>query len=202
MRILLYSFRRCPYAIRARLALCYAQSKTRIVEVSLKNKPADLLALSPKGTVPVMVLGNGRVLDESLDIMRWALSHGQPQRHQLVLHETAAMNLLIHQNDQDFKYWLDRYKYYDRYPEFEMAYYRGQVARFLNILESQLEHHRFLFADLPSFADLAIFPFVRQCAAVDLPWFEAQHWGRLKRWHSYWLTNPQFCDIMQKRSLA
>ena len=132
---ILYSFRRCPYAIRARLALAYAGIAVEIREVALKNKPEQMLAISPKGTVPVLQLPDGRVLEESLDIMHWALAHHDPE-HWLAFDTKAET--LIKWNDGDFKYSLDRYKYAARYPEFSQAYYGQQTEHFLTIVAPEI----------------------------------------------------------------
>lgn len=132
---ILYSFRRCPYAIRARMAIIYASIPVEIREVELKNKPEDMLAISPKGTVPVLEITNGAVIEESLDIMRWALAQHDLE-HWLRFSNEAGR--LIKWNDGDFKYYLDRYKYADRFPDFSQENYRKQAEVFLTELEARL----------------------------------------------------------------
>ena len=170
--VTLYSFRRCPYAMRARLALRYAGVPMRIVEVSLKAKPAEMLALSAKGTVPVLALED-RVIDESLEIMHWALAQHDPEDWRLTADPTAQaqMAALIAENDQVFKVHLNRYKYAERYPEAPMEHYRAQGEAFLARLDSLLQQRRYLLAAHPSLADMALLPFVRQFAHVDREWF-------------------------------
>ncbi len=191
----LYSFRRCPYAIRARLAIAYAGICVELREVALKNKPPQLLALSPKATVPVLQLENSAVIDESLDIMRWALAHNDPE-HWLAIDE--AGNQLIEWNDGAFKYFLDRYKYADRYPEFAASAYRQQAEPFLAGLESRLGCFRHLCGNDFSLADAAIFPFVRQFAGVDEEWFQNSRYQRLKQWLETLLNAGLFKRVMVK----
>lgn len=192
---ILYSFRRCPYAIRARLAIAYAGIPVEIREVHLKHKPDQMLALSPKGTVPVLHLPDGTVIDESLDIMRWALAQDDPD-HWLDAGEDSER--LIQWNDGEFKYYLDRYKYADRYPEFPAGYYRSKGELFLAELESKLGENRHLNGDNFSLLDAAIFPFIRQFAAVDSAWFQMSSFANLNRWLNDLVTADLFADVMHK----
>ncbi|MDP9530787.1 glutathione S-transferase [Pseudomonas protegens] len=198
----LYSFRRCPYAMRARLALSYAAVPVRIVEVSLKAKPAEMLALSPKGTVPVLAV-DGRVIDESLEIMHWALAQHDPEDWRLSADPAAQAQIaaLIAENDQVFKVHLNRYKYAERYPEAPMEHYRGQGEVFLARLDGLLQEQRYLLAEHPSLADMALLPFVRQFAHVDREWFAQTPYGALQGWLREWLESPLFGGVMAK-SLA
>ncbi|MDD5275669.1 MAG: glutathione S-transferase [Methylovulum sp.] len=191
----LYSFRRCPYAIRVRLAIAYAAIDVEIREVALKNKPTQLLALSPKATVPVLQLEGGVVIDESLDIMRWALAYNDPERW---LALDGAGEQLIAWNDGAFKYFLDRYKYADRYPEFSAHHYRRQAEAFLIALENHLRCFRYLCGNDFSLADAAIFPFVRQFAGVDNDWFHSSNYQRLKQWLETLLNTELFRTVMVK----
>lgn len=195
---LLYSFRRCPYAIRARLALHYAGVAVDKCEVSLRDKPAQLLRISPKGTVPVLQLPDGSVLEESLDIARWALQQADP--HKLLRRGAAQTQgaALIEANDGEFKHWLDRYKYADRHPEAPPEHYRAQGEHTLATLESRLASHRYLCDDRPSLADIAIAPFVRQFAHVDRDWFAATPYLNLQAWLEHWLTSEAFETVMRK----
>ncbi|WPN32891.1 glutathione S-transferase [Pseudomonas sp. P5_109] len=195
----LYSFRRCPYAIRARMALRYSGVAVDIVEVSLKAKPAEMLALSGKGTVPVLS-ADGRVIDESLDIMRWALAQNDPQDWLLKDDPDAAAQIapLIEQNDQVFKLHLNRYKYAERYPEQPMEVYRGEGEVILQRLEVLLEGRDYLLADHPSLADVALMPFVRQFAHVDRDWFAQTPYLRLQAWLQRLLESELFTSIMKK----
>ncbi|WP_339433183.1 MULTISPECIES: glutathione S-transferase [unclassified Pseudomonas] len=191
----LYSFRRCPYAMRARMALRYSGVPVEIVEVSLKAKPAEMLVLSPKGTVPVLD-ANGRVIDESLEIMRWALAHNDPQDWRLEGDSRIAE--LIEANDQVFKVHLNRYKYAERYPEQPMEAYRAEGMLFLHTLDELLKDRDYLLADHPSLADVALFPFVRQFAHVDREWFAQTPYVRLQVWLQRFLESDLFTSIMRK----
>ena len=195
----LYSFRRCPYAMRARMALRYSGVAVDIVEVSLKAKPAEMLALSDKGTVPVLN-ADGRVIDESLDIMRWALAQNDPQDWLLKNDPVAAEQIapLIEQNDQVFKVHLNRYKYAERYPEQPMEVYRSEGEVFLRRLDQLLEGRDYLLADHPSLADVALMPFVRQFAHVDRDWFGQTPYLRLQAWLQRLLESDLFTSIMKK----
>lgn len=181
----LYSFRRCPYAMRARMALRYSGVPLSIVEVSLKAKPAEMLAASPKATVPVLVCADGSVIEQSLDIMHWALARHDPDNW---LQPGCAA--LIEENDTRFKVLLDRYKYAIRYPEHPMEYYRAQGAEFLQRLEDVLARSAYLAGPALSLADVALAPFVRQFAHVDRDWFEQAPYPRLNAWlERFWHRN-------------
>ncbi|CAI8876571.1 glutathione S-transferase [Pseudomonas putida] len=197
--ITLYSFRRCPYAMRARMALRYCEVAVDIVEVSLKAKPAEMLALSSKGTVPVLNV-DGQVIDESLDIMRWALAHHDPQDWWLKEDSQGqlAIAALIEENDQRFKVHLNRYKYAERYPEQPMAFYRAEGEVFLRKLDELLEGRDYLLTDHPSLADVALMPFVRQFAHVDREWFAQTPYRRLQAWLQRFLESDLFTSIMKK----
>jgi len=192
---LLYSFRRCPYAMRARLALRYSGLPVRIVEVSLKAKPAEMLALSPKGTVPVLSV-EGRVIEESLEIMQWALAQHDPDDW-LLLGDPAVL-ALIAENDQVFKHHLNRYKYAERYPEQTMEHYRAEGEVFLQKLEGLLAEREYLLAEHLSLADAALAPFVRQFAHVDREWFAGTPYQRLQIWLQRFLESPLFTAVMAK----
>ncbi|MBA6046779.1 MULTISPECIES: glutathione S-transferase [Pseudomonas] len=192
---LLYSFRRCPYAMRARLALRYSGVPVRIVEVSLKAKPAEMLALSPKGTVPMLSV-EGRVIEESLEIMQWALAQHDPD--DWLLQGDPAVLTLIAENDQVFKHHLNRYKYAERYPEQPMEHYRAEGEVFLQKLEGLLAEREYLLAEHPSLADAALAPFVRQFAHVDREWFAATPYQRLQVWLQRFLESPLFIAVMTK----
>jgi glutathione S-transferase len=195
----LYSFRRCPYAMRARMALRYSGVAVDIIEVSLKAKPAEMLALSPKGTVPVLSV-DGLVIDESLAIMRWALVQNDPQDW-LLKEDPAGQTLtaaLIEENDQAFKLHLNRYKYAERYPEQPMAVYRAQGEVFLSELDELLDGRDYLLAEHPTLADVALMPFIRQFAHVDREWFAQTPYVRLQAWLQRFLESALFTGVMQK----
>ncbi|WP_029512417.1 MULTISPECIES: glutathione S-transferase [unclassified Methylophilus] len=193
---ILYSYRRCPYAMRARMALWAADIQLEVREISLREKPAHLLQISPKGTVPVLQLTEGTVLEQSLDIMLWALAQRDPQGWLNTDRDTIVRLIAI--NDGDFKKALDRYKYPERYPEQPQVFYRQQGEQFLQLLEAALQQHRFVLGDSASMADVAIFPFIRQFAAVDAGWFAGSAYPQLRAWLNGWLESALFAQIMQK----
>jgi len=199
MRPILYSFRRCPYAMRARMALLISGTVCELREIVLRAKPPEMLAVSPKGTVPVLLLADGTVLEESLDIMLWALERNDPERW-LTPAEGSREDMLrlIAQCDGEFKYHLDRYKYPGRFDNVDAAEHRAAGAGFLLQLESRLNRSSCLFGSDPALADIAIFPFVRQFAQTDQAWFDAQAWPHLHRWLSARLDSELFARIMHK----
>jgi len=200
----LYSFRRCPYAMRARLALSVSGQAHELREVVLRNKPADLLAASPKGTVPVLVLPGDEVIAESLDIMRWALQQRDPQGW--LSADRATMDELIAANDVPFKHNLDRYKYPNRHADesggdtagFALKH-RTEAAHWLAQLDSRLDGG-WLLGTQASLADMAILPFVRQFAHTDADWFAAQPWPRLQGWLAAFEGSSLYASVMDKQS--
>lgn len=154
------------------------------------------MAVNPKGTVPVLQLPQGRVIAESRDILTWALAQRDPEGIGKVA--PAQAEVLIDQNDQEFKYWLDRYKYFERYPEQSQQAYLEQGERFLRCLETLLQQHRYLLGDTISKADLAVVPFVRQFAHVDREVFYALPYPHVQRWLRHWLAHPVFVRMMKK----
>lgn len=195
----LYSFRRCPYAIRARMALAAAGIAVTLHEVALRDKPAALLLASPKGTVPVLVLPDGRVIDESLDIMRWALGHGDPLGWLREADDPRAASWL-HRNDALFKPLLDRYKYAPRFPELSQPGHRAlAVAALVDPLDVCLREDAFVLGDRPSWVDVAVFPFVRQFTMVEPAWFDLAPWPGLHRWLGYWLQHGLYAAVMDKQ---
>jgi len=195
---ILYSFRRCPYAIRAGMALRYGNIDVEHREITLKNKPASLLAYSPKGTVPVLVLPEGKVIDESLDIMYWVLAQSDPEHWNS--HATEVTSL-INTNDNYFKTILDQYKYPKDKDIEQVDSYWQQAYTFLTELEVCLKQHRFLCDERPNLADFAIFPFVRQFAKVDWERFCQAALPKLQAWLNYFLQADIFQSIMQKHAL-
>jgi glutathione S-transferase len=197
----LYSFRRCPYAMRARLAcaLFLPTQSLELREVVLKNKPQELLTISPKATVPVLQLNNGKVIDESRDIMLWALDQPSNEftNQYLPMHLQLEIDELIDENDGSFKWALDRYKYADRHEESE-EYYRKLGEVFLAKLEGLLEKNHYLFTTEICLADISIFPFVRQFAHVNKEWFEQSNYPRLITWLNALLESELFNSIMEK----
>ncbi len=194
---ILYSFRRCPYAIRARMAMQYAGTTAELREIVFRNKPAGMLEASPKGTVPTMILNDGSVLDESEDVMRWALAQHDPAQW-LKPEEEQAIRELVDENDGSFKTSLDRYKYADRYPEFSRETYRARCEVFLARLEQRLQTSAYLLGESISIADIAIFPFIRQFAFVDKAWFDQAPYPHLQRWLEAFLASDLFTAVMLK----
>ena len=189
----LYSFRRCPYAMRARMALWVAGVTVELREVKLAAKPSALLAASPKGTVPVLVLPDGTVIDQSLDIMRWALERDDPEGW--LAGEDAALNAA---NDGPFKHHLDRAKYPGRYQEDGVTDHRAAALALLAPLELRLEQTPYLCGARRGFTDIALFPFIRQFAAIDPAWFAAQGLPSVQAWLEGLLTSKLFASVMPK----
>ncbi len=189
---ILYSFRRCPYAIRARLALAIGATRYELREVHLARKPPAMLAASPKGTVPVLVLEDGIVIDESLAIMRWALERSDPEGW--LEREDAD---LIARNDDSFKHDLDRYKYSDRYGS-DPAFHRERGMQFLRELDARLTDAAQLCGSERGMTDAALMPFVRQFAAVDPAWFSSQPLRRLPMWLEGHLQSSLFRTVMAR----
>ncbi|WP_342128667.1 glutathione S-transferase [Hydrogenophaga sp. OTU3427] len=198
MRPLLYTYRRCPYAMRARMALLAAGVAFDAREIVLRDKPAEMLALSPKGTVPVLVLPTGEVLEQSWDIMAWAWSAHDALGWWAGAQTPQNLQLLA-TNDADFKHHLDRYKYPERFGGTDREGHRAQaVATLLIPLDARLREADFLGGDAPCATDLAVFPFVRQFAMVDPTWWERVDLPALKPWLAAWLSHPLFAACMAK----
>ncbi|WP_380878343.1 glutathione S-transferase [Sphingomonas sp. DBB INV C78] len=187
---ILYSFRRCPYAMRARMALLISGTACFIREVKLSHKPKELIAASPKATVPVLVRPDGGVIEESLAIMRWSLAHNDPEGW--LEREDRA---LIEANDGPFKHHLDRYKYPERHAS-DPVEHRAAGLALLEVLEARLAARRNLCGDARGITDIAIFPFVRQFAETDRTWFDAQPLPGLQAWLRDHLQSILFGEIM------
>jgi glutathione S-transferase len=197
MTPVLYSFRRCPYAMRARLALQAAGQTVKLREVELKAKPPEMLIASPKATVPVLVLQDC-VLEQSLDIMLWALRLNDPQQWLPQPTDMDATLKTIAENDGAFKHHLDRYKYPHRYQLSSGTEARNAGAVFLQGLNSSLQQHRYLAGERWGLLDAAIAPFVRQFAHTDANWFGTQDWSALQRWLQEFETSDAFNRVMEK----
>ena len=193
----LYSFRRCPYAMRARLGLLFAGLQVELREITLKNKPPQMLAISPKGTVPVLQLLDGTVIEESREIMTWALTQ-QDAQGLLAAQTLPQANALIDKNDNEFKYWLDRYKYADRHLDMSQAEYRQRGEVFLQMLEALLIKNSYLLGESITIADIGIMPCVRQFAHVNRKVFYDLPYPSLQRWLQDWLSHPLFLQAMTK----
>lgn len=194
----LYSFRRCPYAIRARLALAHAGLACELREVNLRAKPQALLDASPKGTVPVLVLADGQVIDQSLEVMLHALRGNDPDAW---LAPTAGsldeMLALIGRNDSFFKQALDRCKYPERYNAEEVNQAQADAITWLAALDDQLADTGYLFGLNPSLADMALRPFVRQFARIDEAQWAEQPWPHLQDWLQRWIDSALFAEVME-----
>lgn len=190
---ILYSFRRCPYAMRARLALVVSGTQCELREVKLSDKPQAMLDASPKGTVPVLVLPDGTVIEESIEVMRWALARKDPEGW---LDRDAAD--LIAKCDGPFKHALDHYKYPGRYDDCDPLPHRAAGLAFLQKLDERLADGGQLCGNTRGMADAAIFPFVRQFANHDREWFDEQDLPHLHPWLAGHLESPLFQTVMQR----
>lgn len=193
---ILYSFRRCPYAMRARLGLHVSDISCELREVVLRDKPTSMLQASPKGTVPVLVLPEGEVIDESLSIMLWALVSSDPQCW--LKPDRDEMLHLIEMNDSQFKGHLDRYKYADRYEGVDALEERALAEKFIQLLEERLSQSAYLLGQNPSLADYAILPFIRQFAFVDKSWFDQADYIRVQTWLENFLRSSFLQAVMEK----
>ncbi|MBW6416365.1 glutathione S-transferase [Celeribacter sp. PS-C1] len=194
MKPILYSFRRCPYAMRARLAIASAGIEVELREVVLRDKPQEMLEASPKGTVPVLITETG-VIEESREIMEWALVQNDPEG---LCDMPAEGEDWIAQIEGPFKTALDRYKYETRYEGVEPLAEREAAAAILRQVDGQLRERLWLYGDRPSFADLATITFVRQFAMVDRAWFEGEDWTGVQGWLERFLASERFAQIMLK----
>ena len=192
---ILYSFRRCPYAMRARMAILSSGIEVELREILLKDKPASMIQASPKATVPVLLLADGTIIDESLDVMFWALQESDPEKW-----TNADAMPLIENNDGPFKAALDRYKYANRYKGETIITneQRAICAATFKEYETLLSENSYLLGNVPSIADNAIFPFVRQCANVDRAWFDNEPWPKLQAWLEGFLSSERFEVAMRK----
>ena len=189
---ILYSFRRCPYAMRARLAIASSGIQVELREIILRDKAPEFLETSPTATVPCLKVGE-RIVDESLQIMAWALGQNDPENLMQMLTEGYS---LMSTCDGTFKQALDRYKYPNRYPEIDRIENRDAASSFIHELEQLLDGN--LFGPDPKLVDFAILPFIRQFAHVDLDWFSAQPWGKTKVWLQNFKDSARFAAIMDK----
>jgi glutathione S-transferase len=201
LRPLLYTYRRCPYAMRARMALLRAGVAFDAYEIVLRGKPPEMLAISPKGTVPVLLLPDGTVIEESWSIMRWALeAHAYEEVQDMWRTAQTPDNLaLVALNDGAFKQQLDRYKYPEKFAGSNRDAQRSEAMQGLvSLLELRLAAAPYLGDAQPCAADLAIFPFIRQFRAVDEAWFDAQEVRATQRWLKHWLESERFANCMKK----
>lgn len=196
---ILYSFRRCPYAMRARMAVYVSGIQVQLREVVLRDKPQALIAVSPKATVPVLVTADGETVDESRDIMLWALRQSDPDSFLGDDKQAGCGDFsLVDQCDDVFKPQLDRYKYFQRYPEKSQLNYRDEASPFLQLLNVRLSQFDYLTGPSMRYTDIAIFPFVRQFAHVDKAWFDHCDYVHLRRWLETCMASSLFLAVMQK----
>lgn len=194
--MILYSYRRCPYAMRARMALKYAGIEVEHREIELRNKPQSMLLASPKGTVPVLCLDN-IVLDQSLDIMHWAISQSDPDGWGSA--DDAIAQAWIAKNDGPFKVLLDQYKYPNRFPELEQAAALQEALQIMLLpMEQSLQATQYLMGDTMTWVDVAIFPFIRQFSMVDANKFEQLPITATKKWLVQHLDSELFQSVMHK----
>ena len=197
---LLYSFRRCPYAMRARMAIHISGQKCEIREVLLRDKPPSMLEYSAKGTVPVLILQDGKVIDESLDVIDWALNLNDPDDWQRSKDKEKTKEL-IKINDGEFKYHLDRYKYSKRYDNEDPEFHRKKCLKFIESINNELNNSEYIFDDNISYADIVLLPFIRQFRIADIEWFDSLPYDNLKKWLSSFLGSSLLNSIMKKYDL-
>jgi len=191
----LWSFRRCPFAMRARMALSMSGQRVELREIILRDKPAEMLAASPKGTVPVLVEGE-TVVDESRAVMDWALARNDPENW-LKKRDPA----LIDACDGDFKHHLDRYKYASRYEGADVGHHRTDAMAFIEALDARLAGADFLHGPARGYTDIAIFPFIRQFRIADPDWFDTAPVPHARRWLKTLMETDLFTSVMQKYPL-
>lgn len=193
---ILYSLRQCPYAMRARMGLLLAKQTVILREVMMKNKPVEMIAASSKATVPVLVINQSLVIDQSLDIMLWALNQNDPNK---LLHgDQVAMLELINRTDNEFVDALKKYKAASRYHDAEKDTYRADCETYINLLEQRLTQHAYMMGDSPSLVDYAILPFIRQFSRVERQSYRQAPYPLLQRWLTAQYQQPLFAQAMVK----
>ena len=197
---ILYSFRRCPYAMRARMAIHISGQRCELREVLLRDKPPSMLEYSAKGTVPVLILQDGKVIDESLDVIDWALNLNDPDDWQRSKDKEKTKEL-IKINDGEFKYHLDRYKYSKRYENEDPEFHRTKCLKFIESINNELNNSEYIFDDNISYADIVLLPFIRQFRIADIEWFDSLPYDNLKKWLSSFLNSSLLNSIMKKYDL-
>ncbi|WP_019029435.1 glutathione S-transferase [Colwellia piezophila] len=200
---ILYSLRNCPYAMRARLAIFKAKQSVLLRDLVLSNKPKEMIAVSSKATVPVLVLNDSTVIDESLAVMLWALRETDPADllHSQQEDALPAMLLLINEFDNDFKRCLEAYKCAKRYQEDNITQCREACQLYINQLEQRLTKHKFLISDKESLADIALLPFIRQFARIERQWYLQSPYPKVRQWLNSYLQSPIFTKVMAKHPL-
>ncbi|MDA7742002.1 glutathione S-transferase N-terminal domain-containing protein [Francisellaceae bacterium] len=195
---ILYSFRRCPFAMRARLALYSADIGVEICEVALRNKPIEMLQASPKGTVPVLVLPNGEIIDESFEIMMWALAQNDPEK--LLIKEPSKQEeaLALVNQSSTVNRLIREIKFNDRHPDLSLDQAQENISPFLNQLEISLTRNNYLMSNELTYIDYALFPFVRQLIHIDPDWFQTLNYPEIYRWYKALVESDTFKKIMMK----
>ncbi len=197
---ILYSLRRCPYAMRARLALLQAKQTVVLRDIVMTNIPPEMLAVSPTGTVPLLILDDSSIVDESLDIMIWALDQNDPNN--LLYSEQPdvlpSMLSLINRNDNDFVNALDKYKAASRYHDSDEHHFREQCESFISHIEYCLKEHKYLMGPHPSLADYALLPFLRKFSRIDRKWYLQAPYPNLQNWLNTHYENPLYSKAMKK----
>jgi len=202
----LYSLRNCPYAIRARLAIYKSKQEIALIDVVLTNKPEEMITASPKGTVPILVLEQEgeplKVIDESLDIMLWALKKSDPddllhnKQENTDTSKLADMLSLIAIFDNEFKTQLEKYRCAKRYHEDNLLELRQACEKHLHNIEERLNQHSFIISDKESLVDIALLPFIRQFAKVERQWYLQSPYPKLRQWLNNYLQSPMFSKVM------
>ncbi|MEC7307217.1 glutathione S-transferase [Vibrio gigantis] len=200
---ILYSLRRCPYAMRGRMGIALSQQKVLLREIVTKDKPSELLASSPKGTVPVLVLPNGQIIEQSIEVMNWALQQNDPQDLLRSNNPTLSEQVqqLIKTNDDDFIGYLEKYRASVRYRNVDTEQRRRACEGFISELESKLAQHEYLFGDTPSLADFAVMPFVSQFVRVEKKWFVQSEYQNVGRWLRAHLDSKLYTQVMKQYPL-
>lgn len=200
---ILYSLRNCPYAMRARMAIFKSSQMVLLRDLVLSNKPEEMMQASPKGTVPVLVLDNGTVVEESFDVMLWALYESDPRDllHSLDENILPEMLKLINEFDNEFKACLEQYKCAKRYQEDNIEECRVACQQYLQKLEQRLAKHDFLMSDKESLADIALIPFIRQFARVERQWYLQSPYPKVRLWLNNYLQSAMFSKVMAKHPL-
>ncbi|UCX04757.1 glutathione S-transferase [Shewanella glacialimarina] len=200
---IIYSLRNCPYAIRARLAIYASGQQVHLRDLVLSDKPTEMLAVSPKGTVPVLVTLDNAVIDESLSIMQWAFSQTDPNDylHKSAPNALAEMLVMIERFDTEFKGHLEQYRCSKRYHETSLIQDRQKCEPYLVDLEMRLCQHQYLMSDKPSLVDLALMPFVRQFARVERQWYLQSPYPKLRQWLNGYLQSKMFTKVMTQQRM-
>ena len=195
---ILYSFKRCPYAMRARMALYLAEIKCEIREIRLSNKPEHMLEISPKGTVPILILED-KVIDESYDIVNWVIKKHDIFNDNLRSDQINLTESLIKIFDEEFKYHLDRYKYSTRYENTDSDFHKAECLKILIDLEIITSDSKWIFGEKLNKLDISILPFIRQFRIANPEWFDSlEEISKIKKILNNYLDSEEFKKIMFK----